>query len=92
MTLCRRVDISRRFEWVQSQVVQVERFNAVHTDVLFDSQGIRIIQPNTSFLLFAIWATRFRGYAYPNKRRKYKEIKHDTEDTSMGNLDHTIKT
>jgi hypothetical protein len=25
--------------------------NAVHLDVLFDSQGIRIIQSNTSFLL-----------------------------------------
>ena len=25
--------------------------NAVHPDVLFDSQGIRIIQSNTSFLL-----------------------------------------
>jgi hypothetical protein len=39
-----------------------ERLNAVHPDVLFDSQGIRIIQSNTSFLLLKY--TYIQGYMF----------------------------
>jgi hypothetical protein len=38
------------------------QFNAVHLDVLFNSQGIRIIQFNTSFLLLKFTYTR--GYMF----------------------------
>jgi len=43
-------------------VTVTNALNAVHPDVLFDSQGIRIIQPNTSFLLLKY--TYIQGYMF----------------------------
>jgi len=49
---------------------QVWKLNAVHSDVLFDSQGIIITQCNTQFLLWTHWGrghlnylnARYRGF------------------------------
>jgi len=45
----------------ENQIIKI-KLNAVHPDVLFDSQGIRIIQSNPSFLLLKY--TYIQGYMF----------------------------